>query len=114
MSTGETLNRLVIATVGSSQVGGLIERLTRAGFQVTEVDSGGGLLQEATVTLFIGLDQEGLPALLDHLRQCCQTRRQLIPAHVEIPPLDVQPMMIEALVGGATIYVLDVERFEQL
>lgn len=111
---GKALYQLVIATVGGSQAGVLIERLTRAGFYVTQVDSSGGLLHEATVTLLIGLERESLPGLLELLRECCQTRRQFIPAHVEIPPLDVQPMMIEALVGGATIYVLDVERFEQM
>lgn len=108
------VNQLVIATVSGAQAGALMDRLTRDGFYVTQVDSSGGILHEATVSLLIGLDQTRLPCLLEHVRECCRTRRRFIPAHVEAPLLEIQPLMIEAEIGGATIYVLDVERFEQL
>jgi len=109
-----TINQLVIATVAGAQAGSLTERLTREGFYVTQVDSSGGILYEATLSLLIGLDRARLPRLLEVIRECCHTRRRFVPAHVEAPLLEVQPVMIEAEVGGATIYVLDVERFEQL
>jgi uncharacterized protein YaaQ len=114
MAPPNEVNQLVIATVAGTQAGTLTEKLTNDGFYFTEVDSSGGLLYESTVSLFIGLDQARLPSLLKHIRQCCPTRRQFIPAHAEAPMLEIQPTMIEAQVGGATIYVLDVERFEQL
>jgi uncharacterized protein YaaQ len=112
-STG-TVNQLVVATVSGAQSGELIGRLTRDGFNVTQFDSRGGILHEATVALLIGLDKARLPRLLEHLRECCHTRRQFLPAHIEGPFLEIQPVMIEAEVGGATVYALDVERFEQL
>lgn len=108
------VNQLVIATVSGTQFDALTERLTRDGFYVTRVDSSGGILYEATLSLLIGLDRARLPRLLELIRECCHTRRRFVPAHVEAPLLEVQPVMIEAEVGGATIYVLDVERFEQL
>ncbi|MBN1888192.1 MAG: cyclic-di-AMP receptor [Thermoflexales bacterium] len=114
MTQYATVNQLLIATVSSSQTGTLMDKLTRDGFYVTRVDSSGGILYEATVSLFIGLNQSRLPRLLEHLRECCPTRRRLIPAHIEAPLLEVQPVMIEAEVGGAMIYVLDIERFEQV
>jgi len=108
------VNQLVITTASGGQAGELTDRLTRDGFYVTRIDSSGGILHEATVSLLIGLDQTRLPRLLEHIRECCPTRRQFIPAHVETPLLEIQPLVIEAEVGGATVYVLDVERFEQL
>lgn len=108
------VNQLVLVTVAGSQAGALTDRLVRDEFYVTQVDSSGGILREAANSLLIGLDHARLPRLLEHIRECCPTRRQFIPAHVEAPLLEVQPMMIEAEVGGATVYVLDVERFEQL
>jgi len=110
----ESVNQLVIATVSGSQVGALTDCLVRDGFYTTQIDSAGGLLYEATVSLLIGLNSARLPRLLEHLRECCRTRRRYIPAHVEAPLLEIQPVMIEAEVGGATVYVLDVERFEQI
>ena len=114
MAPPNVVNQLVIATVTGSQAGALTDRLTRDKFYVTRVDSGGGILREATISLIIGLDRARLPRLLKHVRECCPTQRRYIPAHVEAPLLEIQPMMIEAEVGGATVYALDVERFEQL
>lgn len=114
MTQHTAVNQLLIATVSSSQAGALMDKLTQDGFYVTRVDSSGGILYEAAVSLFIGLNQSWLPRLLERLRECCPTRRRLIPAHIEAPLLEVQPVMIEAEVGGATIYVLDIERFEQV
>lgn len=108
------VNQLVIANVSGSQAGVLVERLLRDGFYVTQIDSSGGILYEAAVTLIIGLDRARLPRVTEHIRECCRLRRRFIPAHVEAPLLEVQPVMIEAEVGGATIYAFDVERFEQL
>jgi len=114
MSPSNAVNQLVIATVAGAQAGVLTDMLVRDGFYVTQLDSSGGILREATVSLLVDLDQERLPSLLEHVHECCPTYRRFIPAHVEAPLLEIQPMMIEAEMGGATVYVLDVERFEQL
>jgi len=114
VTPSDVVNQLVIATIAGAQAGALTDRLTRDGFTVTQVDSSGGILYEATVSLLIGLNRARLPRLLEHIRECCHTRRRFIPAHVEAPLLEIQPVMIEAEVGGATIYALDVERFERL
>ena len=108
------VNQLILVTVAGTQAGALTVRLVRDGFYVTQVDSSGSILREARNSLLIGLDRARLSRLLEHIRECCPTRRQFIPAHVEAPLLEVQPMMIEAEVGGATLYALDVEHFEQL
>jgi uncharacterized protein YaaQ len=108
------VSQLVLAHVAGSQAGELTDRLTRSGFYVTQIDSSGGILYEATVTLLVGLNEARLPQLLEHVRECCRMRRRYVPAQAETPLLEVQPMMIEAEVGGATVYVLDVERFVQL
>jgi uncharacterized protein YaaQ len=114
VTTYQAVDQLIIATVSGARAGALTDKLTNDGFYVTRVDSSGGILYEVTVSLLIGLDKARLPRLLEHIRECCGTRRRFIPAHVEAPLLEVQPVMIEAEVGGATIYALDVERFEQL
>jgi uncharacterized protein YaaQ len=114
MTSNEVINQLVFATVAGGQSGKLIQRLVADGFHITEVDSQGGILHESTDTLLIGLDKRRLPRLLKHIRECCRTRRQYLPAHIEAPILEIQPVMIEAEIGGATIYVFDVERYEQL
>lgn len=114
MMPGDAINQLVVATVSSPQAEEFTDVLTREGYYVTQIDSSGGILREATVTLLIGLNQALLPRLLEHVRTHCRAHRRFIPAHVEAPLLEAQSVMIEAEVGGATVYLLDVERFEQL
>jgi len=110
----QTINQLVIAVVSGAQAGGLTQRLRAAGFYFTQLDSWGGLLEEPTVCLLIGLDAANRPALIDLIRQCCQVHRQYIPARLDASMLQVQPVMIEAEVGGAAVYTVAVERFVQL
>jgi uncharacterized protein YaaQ len=104
----------MLVTVSGEQTGELVQALNREGFYVTVIDSRGGLLDERTSTLMIGLSQARQTQLLERLRVECRTRRRLIPAQLETPLASAQTLMIEAETGGAVIYVCDVERFEQL
>ena len=113
MAPAETVNQLVIVTVAGEQLGELTQRLSQDGFFVTQVDRG-GLLQDIPVSLLIGVNQVQLPRLLKHVRECCHTRRRYIPAQAEAMWRESLGMMIEAEVGGAVVYVLEVERFVQL
>lgn len=112
--THQIVNQLVFATVAGTDADELTERLIEDGFYVTRIDSYGSFFQEATVSLLLGLDKTRLPQLLEHIRTCCHTRQQYLPAHIEGSFSEAQPVMIEAEVGGATVFAFDVERFEQL
>ena len=114
ISSTQTVNQLIFATVAGSQAGEFIERLTGDEFYVTQIDSRGGFLHEATVSLLIGLDRKRLPSFLELTRECCQAHRKFIPTPIEALLPEAPAMMIEAEVGGAMIYAFDVERFEQL
>ncbi|MCS7179127.1 MAG: cyclic-di-AMP receptor [Anaerolineae bacterium] len=108
------VNQLVIATVAGEQAGDVIRTLVAEGFHVTRIDSTSGLLQEATVSLLIGLDRSRLPHLLERIRTLCSPYIRYLPVHLEVTMAEIQPLMIETQVGGATVFVLNVERFEQV
>lgn len=104
---------LLAIVVAGDQTDQLFQRLNAERFCFTVIDSAGGLLQESAVCLLIGLEQTRLEELFASIQACCHTRRQFIPTRLEAAALP-QPVMIEAEVGGATVYVLKVERFEQI
>ncbi len=112
--TEAPINRLVIATVAGSQAEELIRALVGEGFYVTKIDSTSGFFQEATVSLFIGLEASRLPRLLHLVRTICRPYVRYIPVHLEVAMAEVQPLMMETQSGGATIFILNVERFEQV
>jgi uncharacterized protein YaaQ len=114
MQTQQSTDQLFLVTVMGEQAGELTSRLVRDGFHVTEIDSAGGLLQEAQVSLLIGLNHTRQATLLGHIRECCRRHRRYIAAHLEGSSSLFQPAVIEAEVGGAIVYALEVERFEQI
>lgn len=110
----QRVNQLVVATIADGQAKDVIRTLVEDGFYVTQIDSTSGLLQEATVSLLIGLDRARLPHLLQRIRTLCRPYTRYIPVHLEVAMAETHPMMMETQVGGATVFVLNVERFEQV
>jgi uncharacterized protein YaaQ len=113
MTAEGSIDLLFVVIVSSDQAGELTDKLVKNRFYFTRIDSSGGFLEQATMSLLVGIHHDRQEALLELIRICCHTRRMYIPARVEPPMIQSQPVMIEAEVGGATIFVFDVERFEQ-
>ncbi len=113
MSANRDINLLAIVIAASEQINELTQELIKGGFYFTRIDSSGGILERATISLLIGINNIRLDALMRIIRSCCHTRIKFIPARVEAPLMQGQPLMIEAEVGGATVYCVEVERFEQ-
>jgi uncharacterized protein YaaQ len=114
VTPASVIDHLCLVTVLGEQAGELTARLVEDGYQVTEMNSAGGLLQEVQVSLLIGLPHTRLGPLLAHIRDCCRRQRRFIAAHLEGSSSLFQPAIIEAETGGAIVYVFEVERFEQL
>ena len=113
MAISTEINELIVVVAAEEQLGDLTHRLVSGGFYFTLVASSGGFLQNSTVALLIGINHARLETLLKIVKDCCHTRRTYIPARIENPLLQGQPLMIEAEIGGAELYAMDVERFEQ-
>ena len=107
------VNLLAIVTVANEQLSELTKKLVDRNIRFTLIDSSSGLLQEATACLLIGLHMSQYDLLIQLIQKCCQRRRKYIPAVGELSQFQSQPMMIEAEIGGASVYTLDVEYFEQ-
>jgi uncharacterized protein YaaQ len=108
--------KLVIAVVQGQDADALLQALTRANFRLTIVDSVGGFLRERNATILIGVDDERLDELWRIINATCHTRVDFItPYTPALGPGDMylsQP--VEVQVGGATVWVLEIERFEPL
>ena len=108
--------KLVIAVVQGQDVGTLTRALVEANYRLTTVDSVGGFLQERNATILIGVDEGRLDELWRLIRATCQTRVDFIsPYTPALGPGDLyigQP--VEVQVGGATVWVLEIEHFEPL
>ncbi len=105
--------KLVIAIIHNDDVHKLRNTLIENDFRVTKLSTSGGFLRADNATLLIGVEESRLSQLLDHVREICQTRNELVVSPVS-EFFTAGPHMglpLEVTVGGATIFVLDVEQF---
>lgn len=108
--------KLVVCIVHSRDKNKLTEELIRAGFKFTVIGSTGGFLREGNTTILIGVSDDEKPSLLKLIGQNCMTREQL----VNVMPIETGPagpfvsQPVKVPVGGAVVFVLNVEQFERL
>ena len=108
-------HQLILAIVQDEDAGPVIEALTGEGFRATRINTVGGFLRKGNATILVGVERERLHRALLIVRDNCETRTEYFvptaPGEVGEPyPLD--PIQVQ--VGGATVFVLDCERFERL
>lgn len=107
--------KLVIAIVHADDAPGLVKSLSRAGHGVTHVKSAGGFLRKQNSTIMAGVPERDVERVIEIIRDQCHARTEHVsPLPPVVEPGEVyMPYPMEVEVGGATIFVLDVERFER-
>lgn len=106
--------KLVIAIVNYDDAGAVVQNLSKNGFSSTRLSTTGGFLLAGNVTLLVGVKDHQVQDVIDLIRECSHSRRQMVPALTEMSYGFMPVMPVEVTVGGATVFVVDVERFERL
>lgn len=108
--------KLIFAVVQGKDADGLRDGLLEAGYRTTQINSAGGFLRESNATFLIGVDDNDVHDVLRIVRKNCYTRTQYVNPLLPImePGEFYMPYPVEVEVGGATVFVVPVERFERL
>ena len=108
--------KLVVAIVQDEDVDALTEELIGAGHRFTKVSTTGSFLRTGNSSLLIGVDDDQVSSVLDILQRTCRRRTQVaVPYSPALEPgLLYLPENIEVEVGGAIVFVMNVNRFERL
>ena len=105
--------RLVITMVQDQDVNKLLAVLTDHGYSATKLASTGGFLRQGNTTLLIGVEESQVSELTGLIKETCHSRKQLLTplASVGRTMNNYIPNPVEVQVGGATIFVLEVQEF---
>lgn len=108
--------KLIVAVIQDKDANRLVEALVDRGFRATKLASTGGFLKEGNTTLLIGVEDDQIEPVVEVVKRICQSREELVtPLSPVGGPVDSYvPYPVEVQVGGATIFVVDVERFEKV
>jgi len=103
--------KLILSIVHSDDADMLLRTLAESGYGCTKISTTGGFLREGNATVLVGTDAAHVDSVLDLIRNSCQARPQWVipPSLAETGEVYLaQP--VEVQFGGATVFVLDVDR----
>lgn len=106
--------KLVIAIVNHDDSNAVVRALTQGGYSSTKLSTTGGFLMAGNATILIGVEEDKVQAVIDIIHENSSSRKQMIPTTTEMTYGYYPSMPVEVTVGGATIFVVDVERFERV
>ena len=108
--------KLIIAIVQDEDSSRLVSSLMAEGYGVTKLATTGGFLRSGNTTLLIGVDDTKLENAMGIVEKVCKSRKQIAtsPSPISGTTGVYVPYPIEVMVGGATIFILDVENFVKI
>ena len=108
--------KLIIAIVHERDKQAVSDSLLQAGHKFTIVASTGGFLRDGNTTLLIGAENETVDEVIDVIRGCCSSRDQFVtqPAPDILGAGGGMMNPVKVTVGGAVVFVVDVEKFERV
>ncbi len=104
---------LLMAVIQEQDLDPATKALQGVGASLTYLSSAGGFLGRRNATLLVGLPVDRLQDSLGVLHEACRQRIEYMTLPLEGSPMPV-PAPVPVTVGGATVFALPVERFEQI
>jgi uncharacterized protein YaaQ len=107
--------KLVIIIVSDSDADRLMKGLVERGYPATKISSTSGFLHRGNATILSGVEANEVDQLLAMVRAECHSRTEYVP--VQALPFFSESALpsepVEVRVGGAIVFVVNVERFEK-
>ena len=109
--------KLIYAIVRYDNEDEVVSALTKQHFSITKLNTTGGFLRKGNTTLMIVTEDENVQTAIDIIKKECGKRQKIT---INMPYISGAAMMNYATmpttveVGGATIFVTNVERFEKI
>ena len=106
--------KLILAIVSNEDSSALMTELNKANFQVTKLATTGGFLRVGNTTLIVGTEDDKVEEVLEIIKTESRQRTEVIPSTATYDVGRYASFPVEVQVGGATVFVIDVEQFVKM
>lgn len=106
--------KLIFAIINNDDSHAVQTALTKSGFQATKLASSGGFLMAGNTTFMICSEDDKLDEIIDIIKEHSHKRRQFVPNSAAYSQGAYAGFPVEVTVGGATVFVTNIERFEKV
>ncbi|MBO6141013.1 MAG: cyclic-di-AMP receptor [Ruminococcus sp.] len=106
--------KLIYAIVNNDDTYAVSKGLSAEGIRATKLATTGGFLMKGNTTYLICCEDSGVDKVIEICKQYCKKRKQTVSASSVMGWAADPASTMEVTIGGATIFVTDIERFEQV
>ena len=104
--------KLVFAIVNTDEEKNIVEALCENNFRTTKLKTSGGFLREENTTLMSAIEDHRVESFVECMKQQCHGRTKMVYMGADKPEDQIkeeEKTLVD--IGGATILVLNVERY---
>lgn len=106
--------KLILAIMSNDDSPAVSSALTKENYQVTRLATTGGFLRSGNTTLIVGTDDDKVEHAIEIIGEYSRRRTEVVPSTASYDIGRYASFPIEVQVGGATIFVINVEQFVKL
>lgn len=106
--------KLIFAIINNDDSHAVQSALTKNGIQTTKLSSSGGFLMAGNTTFMICSEDDKMEKIIEIIRKHSHRRKQFVPNSASYGIGSYASFPVEVTVGGATVFVTNVERFEKI
>ncbi len=106
--------KLIVAIINNDDCPSVLSELTHKGYGATRLSTSGGFLKSGNSTLLIGTEDENVDNVIDIISEFSRKRTQMVSSSPSFMSEGFISRAVEVTVGGATVFVVDVEKFIKL
>jgi uncharacterized protein YaaQ len=107
--------KLLLVIVQDADANKLQAALVESGFRATKLATTGGFLREGNTTFLIGVDDKDVDTVTGIVKNTCQQRTQAQAINsLGSSPEPYFSQVIDVPVGGAVMFVVNVESFQRV
>jgi uncharacterized protein YaaQ len=106
--------KLIIAIIQNNDAKILMDDLISKGFGVTKMATTGGFLKIKNITLLIGVEEKNLDIVINHIKKICKPNKKSVNSSKSSYSISSKSNEEDMSLGKATIFVVDINKFEKI
>ena len=106
--------KMIFAIVNNDDSQDVMIALRKEQIPVTKLASTGGFLLKGNTTFISGVEDDQVERVIEVIREHSRRRNQITPIDYSQFNPGMIPYPVEVTIGGATIFVVDVEKYQKV
>jgi len=106
--------KLIMAIVSNDDSAAVSAALTKNNFYMTRLATTGGFLRSGNTTIIIGTEDDLVEKCIEIIGTEAKKRTEVVPSTASYDIGRYASFPVEVQIGGATIFVIDVEQFRKI